>query len=300
GAMLRAATAAFAALAGDDALAQWIETQVPFPDTMVDRIVPPPSDQDRTDAQAALGGLRDEAALSAEPWFQWIITDFDGPRPAWDRVGALFVPDVTPFETAKLRMLNGTHMLLAYAGALAGLETIADAARDPVVGTLAARFMLDEQGAAIAFDDDDRRRYAAELMARFRNPAIKHQMDRIGRNGSVKMASRIIEPMRENMLAGRPVPGATLLIACWIRWFTLHEQDELDVALHDPRIDRLAAICRDQRHDYHAQAEAFLTLDDVFGEPLPDHERVVGVVAALLERLDDGDARDVFRAFSVT
>jgi len=297
GASLRAAVSQFCSLAGDDALATWVEQKVQFPDTMVDRIVPPPSEHDAHDASVLLGGLRDDAALSAEPWFQWIITDFEGPRPMWHKAGALLVSDVTPFEIAKLRMLNGTHMLLAYVGALAGLQTIADAANDPVIGELATRFMRDEQGAEVAFHPDDRDRYALELMERFRNPAILHQMERIGRNGSVKIATRIIEPMRENIIAGRSTTGAILLIASWIRWFALHEQDELDVTLDDPRIDALADICRDERENFRGQAEAFLAMEEVFGPPLPNHDAIVHAIAQVLADLSNADALDVFRHY---
>jgi fructuronate reductase len=89
--------------------------------------------------------------------------------------GTRFVPDVGVFERAKLQMLNGTHMLLAYAGALAGLDTVAAAASDPALGALAARFMRLEQGADVTLGEAELDEYAFELMRRFRNAAIAHQ-----------------------------------------------------------------------------------------------------------------------------
>lgn len=294
GAVLMQAVCDFARLGGDDGLADWIAQTVRFPTTMVDRIVPATKPEELTDARTALGGIVDLAPVASEPWFQWVIEDFDGPRPLWEAAGARFVADVTPFETAKLRMLNGTHMLLAYAGALAGCDTVAEAANHPVIGPIAGRFMRREQSIGVAFSPEALDTYAHDLMVRFRNPSIVHRMGRIGRNGSAKMASRVVEPMRENLAVGRPVTDATFLIACWIRWLILHERDALDLPLEDPRLARLCAICADARDDHVAQAEAFLAMEEVFGPPLPDHTTRVQDIASLLQAMAHEPANTVF------
>ncbi|GBQ10404.1 mannitol dehydrogenase family protein [Swaminathania salitolerans] len=299
GETLRGAVLDFLALRGDDALAGWVADTVRFPNTMVDRIVPIPSADDREDARRFLGGLEDRIPLSAEPWFQWIIEDFEGKRPFWEaHPGTKFVSDVDVFERAKLQMLNGTHMILAYVGALAGLGTIAEAAADPALGTIAARFMRQEQTAGVALPGNETDAYARDLMARFRNPGIVHEVERIGRNGSAKMASRIIQPMRENLMAGRAVTGATLLIASWIRWFALHEQEALEIALVDPRADTLRQLCAEARDDHAAQAEAFLAMESVFGPPLPDHDRQVENIATMLRRLTEEDVGSLLRSLA--
>ncbi|AQS87786.1 D-mannonate oxidoreductase [Neoasaia chiangmaiensis NBRC 101099] len=295
GGTLAQAVMDFASMGGDERLAGWIAENVRFPDTMVDRIVPATTPQDIEDARHALGGVEDAIPVPAEPWFQWVIGEFDGPRPRWEAHGAQFTNDVATFERAKLQMLNGAHMLLAYIGALAGLPTIAEAATDPALGRIAARFMREEQNAGVAFAPDDITRYADALMERFRNPAIVHQAERIGRNGSAKMAARVLAPMRANIEAGRPTTGATLLIAGWIRWFALHEQDALDLAVADPHAGTLRRICAEARHDHRAQAEAFLAMEDVFGSPLPHHERQVAAIAGMLRRLTDESVPDVLR-----
>ncbi|MDE1176376.1 MAG: mannitol dehydrogenase family protein [Edaphobacter sp.] len=284
GSTLRQAVLDFASLV-DDRLSAWIAGNVSFPNTMVDRIVPMTKAEDIAEAQELLGGMLDEAPVPTEPWFQWVIEDFDGPRPLWEAGGARFVTDVAPFELAKLRMLNGTHMLLAYVGALAGKNTVAEAAGDRTIGTLALRFMQKEQAAHVPFPSVTLDQYAKDLMQRFRNPAIVHMIERIGRNGSGKIATRVLEPMRQNLEAGIPVQGAMLLIASWIRWFALHEQDELDVQLVDPRADELRRICREASEDFRAQAEAFLSMEEIFGPPLPDHDRIVAEIGDLMRRL---------------
>lgn len=192
-------------------------------------------------------------------------------------------------------MLNGSHMLLAYTGALAGLNTIAEAASDPSLGRITARFMRDEQTASIALSAEELDDYTQALMVRFQNPGIVHDAERVGRNGSAKMADRVMRAMRDNLVAGRSVSGASLLIASWIRWFALNDQDALELSLTDPKAKTLQRICAEARDDHKAQAEAFLAMEEVFGPPLPDHDRIVAEIAGLLRRLTEEDVPSVLR-----
>ena len=124
------------ARAGAPAL-EWMERHASFPSTMVDRVVPATTAGDREEVARRLG-LDDRGAVVAEPFRQWVIEDaFAGPRPAWDRAGALLVPDAGPHEAVKLRLLNGTHSMLAYVGGLAGARTVAGAWGDPAVAPAA-------------------------------------------------------------------------------------------------------------------------------------------------------------------
>src|SRR3546814_3945596 len=100
---------------------------------MIDRIVPATTDADRAAVEAALGA-RDEGAVVTEGFSQWVIEDdFAGPRPRWEAVGAELVTDVAPYETAKLRMLNGAHSALAYIGLGRGHEFVHQAIADPEI-----------------------------------------------------------------------------------------------------------------------------------------------------------------------
>jgi fructuronate reductase len=131
-------------LADDADLAAWVAKTCTFPCSMVDRIVPATTDADRAEVEAALG-LRDEGVVMTEPFSQWVIEDsFAGPRPAWENHGAQIVQDVAPYETAKLRMLNGAHSALAYLGLRAGHSFVHEAVGDPALRDLALRLMLEE------------------------------------------------------------------------------------------------------------------------------------------------------------
>ena len=125
-------------------LAEWIASHAAFPCTMVDRIVPATTGADVADVERRLG-VHDAAPVVAEPFRQWVIEErFVAARPKWEEAGAQVVHDVAPFETMKLRLLNGSHSTLAYLGFLAGHATIAQAAGDPALGRLIARQMAEE------------------------------------------------------------------------------------------------------------------------------------------------------------
>ena len=104
----------------DPELGDWISQNVSFPSTMVDRITPASTKATYDDAKT-LTGVDDPAAIETEPFSQWVIEDdFPDGRPAWEEAGAIVVADVEPFEDMKLRMLNGSHSLIAYLGQLGG------------------------------------------------------------------------------------------------------------------------------------------------------------------------------------
>lgn len=202
----------------DPGLLDWFDAHCACPSTMVDRIVPATTASDR-DRLAATIGVVDEGAVMTEPFSQWVIEDrFAGPRPRWDAVGAQLVADVRPYETAKLRMLNGAHSLLAYCGLARGHGFVHEAVADPALRALAERLMRDEAAPTIAAaPGQDLDAYAAALIARFANPALDHRLIQIAMDGSQKIPQRWLETLAANQRAGRDCPAITEGIAAWIR-----------------------------------------------------------------------------------
>jgi fructuronate reductase len=191
----------------DPALLDWFEHHCTTPCTMVDRIVPATTQEDRA-ALEAMTGLRDEGAVVTEPFSQWVIEDaFAGPRPCLEVVGAQIVSDVAPYETAKLRMLNGAHSALAYLGLARGHAHVHEAVVDPVLRACVSRLMSEEAAPTIhAGPDQDLAAYAAALLERFANPALNHRLIQIAMDGSQKIPSAGWRLWR--MLRGRAaVPG---------------------------------------------------------------------------------------------
>ncbi len=198
-------------------LLDWFANNCTTPDSMVDRIVPA-STNDDLDALEASIGLRDEGAIFTEPFSQWVIEDhFAGPRPRWEEHGAQIVPDVTPFETAKLRMLNGAHSLLAYCGLKAGYAFVHEAVGDATLRALVLQLMREEAAPTIkAGEGQDLNAYADALLGRFDNAALNHRLIQIAMDGSQKIPQRWLETLAAHQRGGDQCPAILEGIAAWI------------------------------------------------------------------------------------
>ena len=132
GATLRRLLVEFARLRSGE-LGRYVEENVAFPSSMVDRIVPATTDADR-ERISNDSASSDAWPVCTEPFLQWVIEEnFPAGRPDWERFGVEMVKDVRPFEDMKLRLLNGAHSSIAYLGLLLGHETVADSFGDPAV-----------------------------------------------------------------------------------------------------------------------------------------------------------------------
>ncbi|MFY7836152.1 MAG: mannitol dehydrogenase family protein [Novosphingobium sp.] len=222
-------------------LVDWFEANCTCPSTMIDRIVPATTDEDRAAIAQALGGLTDEACVVTEPFSQWVIEDrFAGPRPKWEAVGAQLVTDVTPYETAKLRMLNGAHSLLAYCGLKAGHTYVHEAVSDPDLRALATRLMRHEAAPTITpAPGQNLTAYADALITRFANPSLNHRLIQIAMDGSQKIPQRWLETLAHNAQQGQTCPAILTAITAWIHHLNGHNGP-----VDDPLADKLAAIAR--------------------------------------------------------
>ncbi|WP_326761580.1 mannitol dehydrogenase family protein [Streptomyces phaeochromogenes] len=251
---------------------------VAFPATVVDRIVPATSEADRAAAEAALG-VRDALPVTGEPYRQWVLEDsFAAPRPPWELDGALFVPDVAPYQLTKLRLLNGSHSALAYLGSAAGLTTIS--------GTMAAdwgerlvRALCAEVAPTLPADGPDPVAYADDLVVRFRNPAMHHLLRQIGTDGSLKITERWLPALRELRARGTSTPVLELALAAWA------DSTRRADAPADPAAEALAACWGPSTRP----AETVRALLRVLGAAdLADDEALVAAVADRLPALRTG------------
>ncbi len=218
----------------DAALASWIEDTCRFPSSMVDRITPAASDETFALAEKALG-KPDPAAIETEPFRQWVIEDtFAGPRPAWETAGALIVPDVAPFETMKLRLLNGAHSLLAYLGALAELPAVRDVMADEALRKAVRGHMEAVSATLPDLPGFDAGAYADALIARFANRAIDHRCLQIAMDGSQKLAQRIFTPAKDLLATGGDIRSCALAVAAWIRFAEGRTDEGGELELNDP------------------------------------------------------------------
>jgi fructuronate reductase len=257
----------------DPALAEWIDGHVACPSTMVDRIVPATTAEDLTAAEAALG-LRDEALVKSEPFTQWVIENrFGGPHPALEQAGVQLVPDVRPFELAKLRLLNGSHSALAYVGSLAGYTFVHEAVADAEIRALIQRLMRDELAPTLdPAPGLDLPGYQRALLARFNNSALQHRLRQIAMDGTQKLPQRLLEPLVQRLRRRQPVDAIALAIAAWMRYALGRTETGNTYPIDDPLAARLAMIANGAGSSAIALVAGFLSLSDVFGGELAAHD----------------------------
>ncbi|MGY1773153.1 mannitol dehydrogenase family protein [Blastococcus sp. SYSU D00813] len=225
----------------DPTLTGWIAGRVSTATTMVDRITPEPTAEDRATVLAATG-VDDRAPVVTEPFSEWVVAgDFPGGRPAWERAGAVLTGDVTPFEQRKLWLLNGGHSLLAYTGGLRGRATVAEAVADD-----SCRALLQEWWGLctphLAVPAPEAEAYGAALLERFANPRMRHALAQIATDGSQKLPVRLLPVLRLERAAGRlPQPVVTVL-AAWL----LHLRG-VGLPVRDVRADDLGRLAAGER-----------------------------------------------------
>jgi fructuronate reductase len=268
------------------ALGAWVADHVACPNSMVDRIVPATTDDDRSRISAAIG-LTDLWPVVTEPFIQWVIEDrFPAGRPAWDQEGAELVADVHPYELMKLRLLNGSHSILAYLGYLAGYETVSDAMADPALARLVRGVMDEEAGPTLRMPPGaDIGRYKDALVERFRNPALRHRTWQIAMDGTQKLPQRLLGTIRDRLAAGAPIDRLALGVAGWMRYVAGRGERGQPIDVRDPMAARLAELAAEAGPDADRLAAALFGLGAVFGADLPKDPRFSFPVTEALRRL---------------
>jgi fructuronate reductase len=278
----------------DPSLRQWIEANVPFPSTMVDRITPASTEATYQDAER-LTGRQDLAAIETEPFTQWVIEDhFADGRPAWEKAGALMVTDVSAYEKMKLRMLNGAHSLLAYLGYIGGYEFIRDVMDDAGLAALAYRHMHAAARTLDAVPGIDLDDYASELIARFANKAIAHRTYQIAMDGTQKLPQRLLEPATEALAHGDKAETYAIAVAAWMRYAIGEHGNGERYELRDPRAGEIAVLIADVPRTGLAISAALFTLPGLFPAALTGNRAWTQDVTDKLEILIQDDRLPLF------
>ena len=283
GATTRRVVTRFAELR-DPGLGHFIAEHVAFPATMVDRIVPATTDADRSHVASALG-LTDAWPVICEPFRQFVVQDhFPFGRPAWEQTGAELVADVRPYETMKLRLLNGSHSSIAYLGQLAGWETVADAMADPHLAAHVDALMQELAVTLHMPPSVDLTAYRSAVLRRFANPALQHRTAQMAMDGSQKLPQRLFAPALERIAAGRSVPRIALGVAAWLRFLQGRGDTGASLRVADPKAEALTDAAR-AASDNRTLRNAIFAMPDVVPPMLAAAPQFGQEVLAALDRL---------------
>lgn len=275
----------FAELVDAD-LGAFIAGNVAFPSTMVDRITPATGDSDRATVAAALG-VEDAWPVVCEPFRQWVIEDrFPAGRPAWETVGAILTDDVHPFETMKLRCLNGAHSTLAYLSVVAGIETVADAMADALLPKVIRRLWDDDLiGTVPPVPGTDVATYTRDLETRFRNPDVRHRTLQIASDGSQKLGPRLLVPAAELIAKGKAPSMVPLTIAAWMAFLRGRDGTGRTWTVVDPMAPRLTALASEAGDNAAALADALFAVSEIFPAPVAGNAAFRAAAVAHLDTI---------------
>ena len=246
----------------DPALADWIDTNCSFPNSMVDCIVPTTGPAEL--ALVMTFGIDDAAPVTHENFRQWVIEDkFCAGRPDWDRVGATFTDDVHAFEAMKIRILNGGHQLIANAGEVLSIEHISGCMDHTLIGDYfrkTAKSEIAKQVHAVPGMTPDA--YANLIDSRFSNAEIVDTVRRVAFDGSSRQTGFILPTLRDALAKGDPIDGLALSQAIWARMCEGTREDGSTIAPNDPIWDKLNAAAKAAKTD----PKVWLAQDDIYGD----------------------------------
>ncbi|KJC62958.1 mannitol dehydrogenase family protein [Agreia bicolorata] len=272
---------------GDEALA-YLDQAVAFPSSMVDRIVPATTAQLR-EATAAQQGLWDEVPVPAEPFSMWAIEDrFAAGRPSWEAGGAVFTDEVGRYEQMKVRLLNGTHSLIAYLGALRGASLIAESIEMPNIEESARLILRREFEPFVeAPTGIDLRQYESQLFDRWANSALGHRTAQVGTDGSVKLGQRIPGPALLSLDRGEVPHMIALTVAAYLSCIAPisgFDPGPHARAMIDPAREKLAGIAASARNGVEIASRVISDLK-LFGQELAEKPVFVARVGELIDTI---------------
>ena len=247
-------------------LQEWITETVSFPNTMVDRIVPAVSSNDIEELNREQGYL-DNAVVSTEFFSQWVIEDrFTSGRPAWEKVGALLVKNVNPYEEAKLRLLNGCHSAIAYLGYLAGHQYVHQVMQQHEFRAFIHYLMHEEIRPTVRPPPNlNLDQYCDELLERFTNPTLNHHTYQIAMDGSQKLPQRLLSVIHDQVARHGTIEATSLVIAAWIRYACGVDEQGNTYVVQDPLAEKLNTIFQEHGLNAEKLATTFLNLREIFG-----------------------------------
>jgi mannitol 2-dehydrogenase len=276
----------------DPELADWLESEVTFPNSMVDRITPVTTEADRA-LLAEQFGVEDAWPVVCEPFSQWALEDiFRNGRPPFEDAGVQMVREVEPYELMKLRLLNASHQALCYLGYLAGYRYAHEVCQDPLFTKFLLGYMDHEATPTLApVPGVDLEQYKHQLIERFANPEIRDTLARLCAESSDRIPKWLLPVIREQLATDGEIGRSALVVAAWARY--AEGQDEQGQPIEV--VDKLREQLIDRAGRQREEPLVFISDRDLFGD-LIDSERFVLAYRSALESLHIRGARATLEA----
>ena len=284
----RKAILGFAASRGDD-LAQWINENVSFPNSMVDRITPTTTEEHKHWLKDNYD-IEDNWPVVCEPYIQWVVEDkFCNGRPPWETVGVEFTDNVAPYEAMKIRLLNASHTAMAYLGYLAGYRYTHEIMEDPLFRHFIKDFMdTDATPRLEHIPGVDLDAYKNTLLERFSNKACGDQLERLCAEGSSKFPKFLLPTINQILLENGSLKRVALITASWAYYLRQRSKEEIN----DLNADTLYRAVNTKEKI----TKAFLNLREIFGSRIADSQHFHQEFDRAFQKLDRSNVNAALKA----
>ncbi len=246
----------------DKALHDWIDTNVAFPNSMVDCITPATGEREIAIVESTFG-IEDAAPVVSEPFHQWVLEDsFSSGRPSLEKVGVEFVKDVAPYELMKLRILNGGHASIAYLAGLLDIHYVHEAMNNSLVARYLDKLEYEEiiptltEIPGVSFSA-----YYKKIVERFSNEAVGDTIPRLCYDGLNRQPKFILPVIEARLEKNQSIDGLALECALWCRYCYGTTDSGAEIPANDPQWDRLKSQAALAKED----PQKWLELGDVYG-----------------------------------
>ena len=276
----------------DHDLGTWVAENVPFPNSMVDRITPVTTDAER-ESVAADFGVEDAWPVVCEPFEQWVLEDhFSLGRPPFEDAGVQLVEDVEPYELMKLRLLNASHQGMCYFGYLAGYRYAHEVAQDELFAKFLLGYMDQEATPTLhPVPGIDLDAYKRTLIERFSNEHVRDTLARLCAESSDRIPKWLVPVIRINLEHGGEIHRSAAIVASWARYDEGTDEQGNPIDVVDRLKEQLMAAAARQ----HEEPLAFISNREVFGD-LFDNPVFVAAYTNALSDLHSKGARAALEA----
>ncbi len=271
----------------DPDLGKWVEREVRFPSSMVDRITPVTTDADRAEVRDRFG-IDDQWPVVCEPFTQWVLEDdFTAGRPPYQNAGVQLVHQVEPYELMKLRLLNGSHQAMCYFAYLSGYRLVHEAAQDPLYRAFLLGYMDREATPTLTpVPGVDLDGYKHTLIERFSNPYIRDTIARLCAQSSDRIPKWLLPVVRQQLATGGEIRRSAAVVASWARYAEGVDEAGEPIEVVDRLAGTLTKLARRQLED----PDAFIANRELFGDLVED-KRFVTAYRSALASLHERGAR---------
>ncbi|MDR0474473.1 MAG: mannitol dehydrogenase family protein [Treponema sp.] len=228
----------------------WLEDNVSFPSSMVDRITPATT-QALIEELETKYGISDEHPVCGEDFRQWVLEDnFKTQVPDYAACGVQLVKEVEPYELMKMRLLNGSHSALAYAGYLLGCRFVDEGITNPLLGNFIRNHYMEEVTPTLEpVPGINIKAYKDTLVSRFSNKNISDTILRLASQGTSKIPGFILNPLADTVRRQLPHSAMIFALASWARFLSGRDEQGKGILIEDENSPAICAAAGSAQRD---------------------------------------------------